>query len=228
MTGSSRVLAVAVMVLALAPVSSAADVTLVGKPQVPTLVRGQRAEVAVTLRAAKEATKPVRLQVKIGDTLVGELAEAPLGANQTQTYKIGVTVPAGAAGPAVLSVLAWGEEVGRQRVSLQASAPRAMKAGPAGPAQIGAIHKAPASVAPRARAAAPSLTQTVATAAITLAGNRGASQGPAPPIPSLTQTVAPAAITLVGNRGAPQSPAPPVPSLTQAVPTAPITLAGDR
>lgn len=215
MTGSARVLAAAVALLALAPpaVTSAADATLIGAPQVPTLVRGQRAEIAVTLRAANRATKPVRLQVTIGDTLAGELAEGPLGANQTQTYKIGVTVPAGAAGPAVVSVLAWGEELGRQSVSLQAPL---------------AALKAPVLGTRGTRVVAPSLSQTVATAAITLAGNRGASQAPAPPIPSLTQTVAAAAITLVGNRGAPQSPAPPVPSLTQAVPTAPITLVGNR
>ena len=215
MIGSVRVVAAVVALLAFtAPaVTAAADATLVGAPQVPKLVPGQPAEVTVTLKAANKATKPLRLQVKIGETLVGELAAGPLGPNQTQTYRIGITVPAGVAGTAVVSVLAWGEELGRQRVSLQAPL-AALKAPVLGPRA--------------ARGPAPSLTQTVATAAIRLAGNRGAAQSPAPPIPSLTQTVAPAAITLVGNRGAAQNPAPPVPSLTQEVPTAPITLTGNR
>ena len=179
MRGSARVVAAVVAVLALAPpaLTAAADVTLVGAPQVPRLVPGQPAVVTVTLKAASKATKPVRLQVKLGSALVGELAAGPLGASQTQTYRIGVTVPAGVAGTAVVSVLAWGEELARQSVSLQAPA-----------------------AAARPRGSAPSLTQTVATASITLAGNRSATQRPRPPVPSLTQAVATAPITLVGNR----------------------------
>ena len=78
--------------------------------------------------------------------------------------------------------------------------------------------------------ALPSLTQTVATAPLSLTGNRGqAAAALPPPLPSLTQTVTTAPVSLTGNRGqAATAPPPPLPSLTQTITTSPVSLTGNR
>jgi hypothetical protein len=134
----------------------------------------------------------VQLEVRIGATVAGKLAEASLGANQTRTYKIGFAVPATTAKAIDLRILGWGAELGRAQAAVQAPA--------AAPGSAPKPAAATAPAAPKSPAAkVPSLTQTVTTAQASLTGNRG-TQPPPPPLPSLTQTVTTPEASLTGNR----------------------------
>lgn len=193
----------------------AADALLVGTPTVSPspLVPGAAAEVVVTLRAvAKKATAPVQLEVYAGKAAVGKLADAPLGANQSKTYRIPIKVPADAAKGLDLKIVGWGAELGHVSVAVKpppASAPATTGAPPAG-----------------SRPPLPSLTQTVTTGRATMTGNRG-QQGAPPPPPSITQTVNTAPTSMTGNRGQQPIPPPP-PSITQTVNTPSATMTGNR
>jgi len=220
----------------------AADAVLVGTPTVSPspLVPGSAADVTVTLRAdAKKATAPVLLEVLAGKAVVGKLADAPLGANQSKAYKIAIKVPADAVKKLDLRIMGWGAELGTASVAVKEAVKEALKEPvrePVKPAKEATPVKPPPPAPPppatpppaaaRPAAPPPSLTQSVNTARATLTGNRG-QQGTPPPPPSLTQSVNTSPASMTGNRGQQQVPPPP-PSLTQTVNTPSATMTGNR
>lgn len=83
---------------------------LAGKPWItPThLVPGQEAIIGVPVRSG-EATKRVRLQIKLGSLVIGENVAGPLGANEARSHMVKITVPTTAAPSLTLTI--WGEGI---------------------------------------------------------------------------------------------------------------------
>ncbi len=114
-------LGLAVFPAAPAPAWAEGALSLAGTLQMnpPVLVPGKEAILTVPVKTGKEAAGQVRLQVRVGEQVIGELAGGPLGANQARTFSVKLAVPATAKESLTLTVWAQGALLGQLAARVQ-------------------------------------------------------------------------------------------------------------
>ncbi len=114
-------LGLAALAAAAAPLWADGALSLAGRPDVnpAVLVPGKEAVLTVPVKTGKESARQVRLQVKVGEQVVGEFAGASLEPNQSRTFAVKIAVPATARESLTLTVWAQGLQLGRVAARVQ-------------------------------------------------------------------------------------------------------------